>query len=672
MSNKLKIHRLKIEVFAHQIGQTNSQKFEASFQFEDGINIIHANNTMGKSTCINSIIYVLGLEMLLGKKGIQGLTNSLWGKIEFNGVEHEVDKSVISLEISNSKNVKIKIIRSVTDPNEDSRLVRVIKESGEEEKYFVHDPGAVQSTKGFHHFLAEFIDWNLPAVTTFEGGKVPLYPECIFPLFFIEQKKGWSKLQATIPTIYKIKNPATQAIQFVLKLDVGSLNLEKEELKAQLDKASADWSAISNGAHAIIEKMGGVLQGLPEKPVLASEKLQLEVKFFRNEKMIDLEEWVHTENIEIAALKEGIESNTYNSNAAEKTLNDLEDALVSKETSLERTKTEFALERQSLEFIEKRIETIDEDIKKNQETLKIQKYANEIDNSAAFETCPSCGQGMKNTLLPPSVDEEPMSIEDNITYLKEQRASAIILRDQTLANSELQISLINSIETELKGMRQKVRDMKMELRQDIRIPKISQIRELAIRESRLQEVERGLSDFESVKVQIQNFSEDYEKKYLRYKDIANTLISENDKAKLTLLQSALRSNLRDFEFKTVNPLEIEVSPYTYEPTADGIQLYTNASASDSIRLIAAYTLSLLDISQQTAGNHIGMLIFDELKQQDIDSSSINGIYKKMQSFGKGAQFIVTSSAAPSHLEEMTQGVSYNRIEFSNKLIAPVQ
>jgi|SRR5580692_748686 hypothetical protein len=57
--------------------------------------------------------------------------------------------------------------------------------------YFVRVEGAAQRPLGFHNSLSSFLGWQLPTVSRFDGSDVPLYLECIFPLFIVEQKHGW-------------------------------------------------------------------------------------------------------------------------------------------------------------------------------------------------------------------------------------------------------------------------------------------------------------------------------------------------------------------------------------------------------------------------------------------------------------------------------------------------
>lgn len=664
------IHRLNIEVICHEKGTNVSERFETSFDFKEGINVIHADNTMGKSTCLNAMMYALGLEMLLGRKGTLCLTDALWGKLTFNGKEYEVDKSVVYLTLSNSKDQKITVRRGITDPDTDNRLVQVYEDGKEAALYYVNDPGTAQGEKGFHRFLRDFIDWELPTVNTFDGKDVPLYIECIFPLFFIEQKRGWSKLQANIPTSYGIRNAATQAVEFVLNLDVSKINHERESLKLELSKASTEWDALKNEGDILAHNISGVLLKMPNKTPLKSEEFAPYIGISMKDKIVPLNEWIVYTETETKVIEENIEHAEYSSVEAETELNLLEKEVLEEDQLLEQRRMEYSLEVNSLDLISRRVENIEEDIKKNRETLKVQKYAREIDISLNAKLCPSCGQEMKDTLMPPSIDEEPMSIEDNIEFLKQQQISALFLREQSTNNVKIFSAKIREMEDGISQKRRKIRDMKMELRQDIRIPKISQIRELANKQDSLKRIEDTKEKFESFLVKCKDSISKHEQIYLRHKEISREGFSENDKGKLNSLRDVLRTNLGSFHFTTRPPNEVDISTDSYQPSSDGIELHLNSSASDNIRMIFAYTLALLEVSEKVMGNHLGLMIYDEMRQQDIKTESLRNMYLKMQSLSTKNQFIITSSASNAHFKEITQGINCNLIEFSSKLIGP--
>lgn len=71
----LNIDNLSISV------STSGGEFECSIPFYDGLNIIRAENSSGKSTCVNAIAYGLGLEAILGPSRKRPFPKSLYEEI---------------------------------------------------------------------------------------------------------------------------------------------------------------------------------------------------------------------------------------------------------------------------------------------------------------------------------------------------------------------------------------------------------------------------------------------------------------------------------------------------------------------------------------------------------------------------------------------------------------
>ena len=67
------------------------------------------------------------------------------------------------------------------------------------EDFYVGRPGAAANPRGFHKWLAAFIGWDLPELPARDGRLAPLYMEQVFPLLFVEQRRGWGGIQAQMP-----------------------------------------------------------------------------------------------------------------------------------------------------------------------------------------------------------------------------------------------------------------------------------------------------------------------------------------------------------------------------------------------------------------------------------------------------------------------------------------
>ena len=92
----LKIRALKIEV------NTTSGLFGTEYKFTNGLNIIRGDNSTGKSSLFQSVIYALGFEELLGGKNEKTMQSVLKDQVEFpRNTFHSITQSFIYLEIEN-------------------------------------------------------------------------------------------------------------------------------------------------------------------------------------------------------------------------------------------------------------------------------------------------------------------------------------------------------------------------------------------------------------------------------------------------------------------------------------------------------------------------------------------------------------------------------------------
>jgi hypothetical protein len=161
--------------------------------FSRGLNIVRAGNTSGKSTCLQAIVYALGLERSLGPQLQVPLPYAMRERIhQRRDDEYEpVLESFVELEIENSRGEVVVARRDITG-GKDTKLVQTwdyprlsnSASGGHQRDFFIHDPGAAQREDGFHYYLTGFIGWELPLVPRFDGGEGPLYLEAIFPIIF--------------------------------------------------------------------------------------------------------------------------------------------------------------------------------------------------------------------------------------------------------------------------------------------------------------------------------------------------------------------------------------------------------------------------------------------------------------------------------------------------------
>nr|WP_253203988.1 ATP-binding protein [Methylosinus sp. KRF6] len=175
--------------------KTPAGPYGADIRFASGLNVIWADNTKGKSTCMQGMLYALGLERMLSPRREVPLPHAMTSFLK-NDDETQLNvlESTVSLEIENGAKQVITVHRSIKNALVDNRLISV--DFGptltdktvrtERRNFFVVDGGAAKREDGFHHFLEQFLGWQLPLVRRYEGSDCKLYLETIFPLFWVE------------------------------------------------------------------------------------------------------------------------------------------------------------------------------------------------------------------------------------------------------------------------------------------------------------------------------------------------------------------------------------------------------------------------------------------------------------------------------------------------------
>ena len=92
--------------------------------FESGLVVLRADSSTGKSTCIQSIIYALGIEAMLSASQEIPLQYAVTERLEYQGREVGVLDSEVLLEIENSVGTILTLRRPYTRrPESDTRLV---------------------------------------------------------------------------------------------------------------------------------------------------------------------------------------------------------------------------------------------------------------------------------------------------------------------------------------------------------------------------------------------------------------------------------------------------------------------------------------------------------------------------------------------------------------------
>jgi hypothetical protein len=637
----LKIRQIEICV------DTSGGRFFTSIPFDDGLNIIRADNSSGKSTCINAIAYALGLEDILGPIRKRPFPKSLYDVIYDNKIKESsyyVQHSFVSIVIENQFGIEAVLCRDIFG---DTKKVSVTM-SGITSDYFLGTSGHVGSSvseNGIHNWLAKFIGWELPNVVSFDGKEVRLYLECIFPLFFIEQKRGWSEIQANIPANYGIKNVKKSALEFCLGVDCFDFEKNISKLKFDIALYESDFDKLILFAENVA-KFNDVKIRVIGDFNSKNTAPYVEFNYLENEIYVSIE----MQELSLNKLIDDLSFDTKQKIPRNEILDSKLASLRLLRRKAEKLFKSSELMNISINDITKKIHSLNSDYDKYLQLKHLKNVGGDISSKLGTEKCPICDNDLYDTLGKLVGKSAPMSLDDNIVFLKNQLDFFKSIKSsnaQKLKEIEADYSLVKSkIEYE-----QEIVDVVRSEFEDIDGQIKMIIREKILAESSLKDVQK----LKATQAEINNRLSSLHSLWLSSSESLRKLKSEgsdSNKGKVVgRFVSIMRKNLETFRFNYADIQSISISLQTLRPEQEGYDIVAETSASDYIRIIWAYTLTLMEIASNDENiKHGGFVVFDEPRQHETSKISFaNLIDKASDSLRYGGQVIFATSLDKNEL-----------------------
>ncbi len=641
-----------------------------------------------QSTLINALIYSLGMEEILGGKGAKVLPYALKEYLEGeNKQKIRISSSYVFIEIESKSGEIVTLKRAIFSKDKDQKLVEVIQGpylSEGDQSYkvtptYLHDKGSAQGSEhGFFSYLEQFMSLSLPYVAGSSGGEVKLYLQTIFSSILIEQKRGWTDYIANTP-YYAIRDVRTKIVEFVLGLDVFENEKKKTLALSEISEIQKKWSEEKYKISLASEAGSIVVSGIRESAddCFDGNLVELSKLFDGREIRIysyigNLVERVETIEKKGMAIRGGVSDELLSSYNTSKT--EL-DELLSLFDSLE---SDIRLAETRLSEYKNTQTGIEDDLAKNKVALKLKKFGAEQNLDVANDQCPSCHQPIDDSLLLADTLVQPMSIEDNIKYLDSQRK----MISKYISGLNRAVSKLG---LQSKGIAEDISEKRLlclSLKKDLRA--FDSINESDIRikvqlESKITDLTRTVEIINESIARLREISIEYIEAKRDLSSIPNRKMSANDLNKVKKFQSDFKGFAQNFGYKSAPTNDIEINEDTLFPYLSGIELRevntdikSDSSASDFVRLIWAYILSMNSVSNKFSGNHFGFIVFDEPAQHSMAVSSVNELLKVLSKL-PSLQGIVAASFDESDrvFSESVNGVEHNFITFGTKLLAPL-
>lgn len=662
---------------------TSGGLYGADIPFHPGLNVIWADNTKGKSTCMQGMLYALGMERMLSPRRTVPLPHAMTEYLRNNDDSTEkVLESGVSLELQNGAGQIITLHRIIKHDHVDNRLINVdfgpaLTEPNltlERKSFFTFDPGSAQRIDGFHYFLEDFLGWTLPHVRYYDKPEGKLYLETVFPLFWVEQKAGWSAIPAAIPTYLRVREVQKRAVEFIMDLDVHKLELQRQRIQEQIIQNAKNWQSLWDEMDRVAKHAGAAIEGLPQIPTILPDELTAgRLLIARKGEWLPISD-ILSEFRTLAAKLRTLEVPTI-----ESTADDLTEELNSLNAEVDRanrTRVEFYKARQlkdaNITSLERRIKSLKEDMQKNQDVQKLQRYSG---RTAALtpNRCPTCEQTLVDSLISQEVLSAVMPIEDNIEYIRSQlKMFENILSRELDAQRKIEIRAFRA-DREIVELYSKIRAIREELVRPGGNPSAAAIEERVRLESRIRDLDMVNSLFMETIEHMKNLVSIENDLRKELSSLPSEKLSPLDQDKIRTLTGLLQQRAGDFGFSTFDPAELSINEDSYRPQNEGYEIGFETSASDAIRLKWAYQLGLLELGHYYSTNHPGFLLLDEPRQQSSSKVSFGRFLECAAARERGDdQIIVSTSEDLLTLQDILGKIRCHRKIFEGYVISPIR
>lgn len=677
----IQLDRLEISLIAYESNNPESlQKFGRNLDFTSGLNLVVGDNTSGKTTLVECLLYALGMEELIeGKSGTRSLDKAvreqfLCGNTNRHERAWQVKQSYVRLQLSNSKHESITIMRYIQ--SFDSKRPNVlyvwrtpmidIKRDLDKKEYYVHNQGDHNEdyNEGFYAFLADFAGLPIIKVPARNKDYTLLYMQTLFSAAYIEQKRGWSDFFANIRS-FNIMNPKQRLVEYIMDYRPNENLINKIKLSERKKSLEKSWEnkvvALNNYlaySGLYMEELGADLGKMKTaltdlRIVYRLKNAELDLYLNELQKRIDLLE--EKQNTELTNCKD------------EQYLEALK-IYEGHKDEYDKFCIKLVNENDKLSTITKQVQYIDAEINRYRSLRRVNNVITTLD----VKICPICHQKMPlehnhdiNVLTSDEIDE---SI--NVLVMQKSFLSPIIKNlEEMVSNMKLNKQYLD------RQLRKEKAEIEMLASlHDIALNPLSTSEQFELVENKSQ-----LASFAAIKDYVKKQIQDLESVKRSYCEVCNEIKEkknkEHEEQPIAKQLSAFKDLLRKFGY-TSNSIANSVyfkedkTTYQYLPVIthnDGgeEEIRSDSSASDFIRSIWAYYLTLLKFGN----HHPGFLVMDEPCQHSMKEDSLLHLFEVCSQI-KDRQVILFCSSQPKTEEskDKDDNIEENVIETLAKSI----
>lgn len=636
------------------------REFGRTLRFSDGLNLVVGDNTSGKTTIVRTLFYCLGMEELIdGKIDDRSLDKSVKDSFRCNvsdkgDIEWIVKSSYVILQLSNDKGKYLTIKRVIKEDNAKHNVIAVWENSYDKmlsearREYYIHssDDHNIDYGTGFYALLSRFGDIPIIDVPSRNSDKMTkLYLQTLFALTYIEQTRGWSDFFATIRS-FNITSPKQRIIEYAMNYDMdtdlsvsNSLKQKKKAIEVEWQKHVRDLTRYLSYNKMFVDQLLDDIN----KQLISVDDLRIGVRDVA-EDLVSYRAVLITRvnELELKA-KSAIKDST--DDGYKKALSTYQEH----KRAYEQFCFTIADETRKLNDIKRQVGIINSEIKRYHGLNKVNNIVSNMDISQ----CPTCHQPLPVDNDSFIVNKE--QIEYSLRALDMQRKflkPMIDKLEQSIGNQEMnKLYLENQLSEELA----KLKAIADEANVNLNPLTTAEQYDLVDGKSKLALLNSIEEHIKEEKALLKRLKNDYRKVV---DDIKKQTKGEKTESPIDNQEIVFKKYLTLFGYTSnqVGPhvgFSEQKNMYQYLPVVIKgeyeEEIRSDSSASDFIRSIWAYYLTLLSVGE----NHPGFLVMDEPCQHSMKEFSLKRLFEACADI-QDKQTILFCSSQP-HTAEMEAG-----------------
>ncbi|MGW8365808.1 hypothetical protein ACWGK1_35340 [Streptomyces wedmorensis] len=638
-------------------------------ELSPGLNVIAAPNSFGKSTLLQGVIYALGLEGMFSSSRKPPFGPAMLTLADFpDGYRSTVRESWVSLTIANEQGAVMQCKRFVRGDGVDPSLVMTRKAASPADlnraarvDMFVRHGGAAFRELGFHRELAEFLGWDLPQVPGFNTPEVTLYLEALFPLFYVEQKSGWSGVAPRMPTYLGIRDVLRRSVEYVLGLSVLQRLTALAALKAEEEDVKRKWQSASDRLNDAAKTLNCRVFLNQDSPVTPARRQHGVIEVMEQSAWVLLEEQINVWRQRLNELeRRGIEPAGEHTQQAHAELSNAESSVREIGSRIRLIDEQLNLSRTDSDALVSRSATLDAEKERLADLRKLRNLGSTLGiSSVATDECPTCGQPLDGresaTGIAADLDQSIAEAEAERDTVRAAVQSAQ-RRQNTLERNRA------ALQAALHGTMRQVRALRDELVGPSEAPSRAQVQQEILLASSIERAQRLLDLGDEANDYLDDLSSRWQDVRDRLADVRDGSLSRSDQQIIAVMQASFREQVRDYGLRSVPPSDLSINESALIPVNDGVELTFDLSmgisASDMIRTKWAYYLSLFEASVSSPRSaHARLLMLDEPRQQETDRASLATFVGRLEmAAASGCQVIYATSEDRRDLDEVLRNV----------------